>query len=1714
MQRIGIVNRGEAAVRFLTALDTLRREDPEAPKSVALYIQADEEAHFLSLADSKQSLGSKRSAYLDGPLVLAALRKTGCDAAWLGWGFAAEDAEFAACLEEGGITLLGPRSETMRRLGDKVQAKRLAEELEIPVLPWALVSDPETLLQEAERIGYPLMVKAAGGGGGRGIRRVDAPDELRQACQRVQEEVARSFGDGDLFLERFQEHARHIEVQIFGDGEGGVQSLGLRDCSLQRRRQKVVEECPPSHLPPKQAQALETAALRLCKTLRYRSAGTVEFLYDPQSGEAWLMEVNTRLQVEHPITEEVYGVDLLRAQIELARERPSLLEGAQPRGCAIEARVCAEDAHNDFSPAPGRLVRLAFSSGPGIRIDTGYAEGDRISAEFDSMIAKVIAWGPSRESALSRLSQALEQTRIVVEGGACNLSFLRSLLANPEVCAGRGEIGLVERLPFSLPDGREAALIAAALDRFLAQGDRQENGSERHEVEVGGRLFVYRESPHHFRITSKGRGLSLSYRPDGPYQSWLSFNGATHRIERAPGDTNYLVNGEPHRVAQESRGAVLAPSAAMLLEQLKPEGAEVLEGQPLLLLESMKMEIKVKAPVSGRVKEHRVSVGSQVKMGQVLSLIESEGESGESVLSQPVWESSPLKEKIKERLLAGIIGWDVEPQQFEFDLQNLGEEECLSWLGAAVEVAAFFDRRPEASEALSEAVSPSIWLETARRQGLKALPPRRRALLQALLERHGVKEQSGAAFQGALLRIRRAGAALSRSSRAVVAALKLSQGLSVEVLDRLSALDFEQHAAICEAAKNARYEHFERPVLETFRHESMERAKGLLEQLRKGESDWRALLLIPDSILAIFAPAAAEGCVVAQEGVARRLEADTTETSCVAFEAGGRNCHRLGEGERASVVCVCHPEEIESVMTALRTQPPFSRLNLVLLASGEPLYADTLEEQAHRLGLGREDVYAELSPWREIILISVNRRGPPCVRRYRADGQERKERRDILPNTERRLDLDRLTRFDYRRLPSGEGVILFMAQARENPDDVRLLAYAEVRNLQRRSGSPLYLPEVDRVFYEAVYAMQAEREIHDPRRRLQWNRLILRILPVVPLRARVVYHYMKRLAPAARHIGMEKLVVRFRCAEPESPEGISPLMDLSIFDLSGGDTNYAIRSASHRPLMPRTSYESKVVAARRRGLNYPYEIIFMLESGDMGPSGNFEEFDLDVEGRSQSVWQRLRGHNEAGIIFGIMRSRVPRLPNGLVRVLLFSDPTRRMGALAEPECLRVIAALDLAEQMGVPLEWVSVSAGALIDWETGTENLDWTARVLRRIIRFTQAGGEINIIVAGTCVGAQSYWNAEATMLMHTRGLLIMTEQASMVLTGKRALDFSGCVSGEDERAIGGYTSVMGPNGQGQAYAPNLAAAYRLLYRYYDLSYVPPKAKRPPRRDTRDDLKRDISLSPYPADLEHGFKNVGQIFSREHNPDRKRPFAVRPVMAAVADRDLQPLERWAGTHKAETTVVWETRIGGFSALLIGVENRLMPRLTTPSMNGPQSFSGGTLYPRASWKMARAINAASGRRPVVILANLSGFDGSPESLMDLQLEFGAEIGRAVVNFKGLILFVVTSRYHGGAYVVFSQALNPGLKAVALEGSYASVIGGAPAAAVVFLRELRRQSRERQLPQAQVLGELAGRFDNIHTVERALEVGSIQSILKPSALRAYIIQQLEEDYEEGA
>ena len=468
-------------MRLIHAVRDLSAETGVPIETVALYTDADRNSTFVREADVAYDLGpASARPYLDLAVLERALLETGADAAWVGWGFVAEDPAFAELCEKIGVTFVGPSPEAMRKLGDKIGAKLIAEEVGVPVAPWSRgeVSTLEDALRAGDEIGYPLMLKATAGGGGRGIRMVASSEDLTDAYERTSQEALRAFGSGVVFLERLVTGARHVEVQVIADGQGTAWALGVRDCSVQRRNQKIIEESASPVLEPEQAAELKASAERLAVAVGYRGACTVEFLYHPGERLFAFLEVNTRLQVEHPITEITTGTDLVRLQLHVAAG--GRLEGVQPEesGHAVEARLNAEDPDRDFAPSPGRIARLNMPAGPGIRVDTGVREGDSIPADFDSMIAKIIAYGRDREQALGRLRRAMAETTVIIEGGATNKSFVLDLLDQPEVIDGSADTGWIDRVRAEgrLVTHRHSAVALAAAAAHLVEPDRRRRG--------------------------------------------------------------------------------------------------------------------------------------------------------------------------------------------------------------------------------------------------------------------------------------------------------------------------------------------------------------------------------------------------------------------------------------------------------------------------------------------------------------------------------------------------------------------------------------------------------------------------------------------------------------------------------------------------------------------------------------------------------------------------------------------------------------------------------------------------------------------------------------------------------------------------------------------------------------------------------------------------------------------------------------------------------------------------------------------------------------------------------------------------------------------------------------------------------------------------------------------------------------------------------------
>ena len=575
ISKVLVANRGEIAVRVIRAA----RDAGIA--SVAVYAEPDAQAPFASLADEAFALGGTTSAesYLVIDKILDAAEKSGADAIHPGYGFLSENADFAQAVIDAGLTWIGPSPESIRNLGDKVTARHIAERAEAPMAPGTKdpVAGADEVQSFAMEYGLPVAIKAAFGGGGRGMKVAYSAEEIPELFESATREATSAFGRGECFVERYLDRARHVEAQVLADKHGNVVVVGTRDCSLQRRFQKLVEEAPAPFLTEEQRASIHESAKRICREAGYYGAGTVEYLVGAD-GLISFLEVNTRLQVEHPVSEETTGLDLVREQFRIAEGHElSLKEDPTPRGHAFEFRINGEDAAANFMPAPGTIVKYSEPAGPGVRVDSGVVQGSVIGGQFDSMLAKLIVWGPDRETALRRSARALSE--YTVEGLPTVIPFDQAVVADPAFAAEDGNFGVYtkwieEEWDNQLPAHDESTDAEAA----------DAEPSQVHTVEIDGRRIEV--------------ALPASF----------GANGTPRKKKRKGSGAKAAVSGD----------AVTSPMQGTVIKVNVEEGQEVAEGEVLLVLEAMKMENPVKAHKAGTVTGLAVEAGASTTKGSVL----------------------------------------------------------------------------------------------------------------------------------------------------------------------------------------------------------------------------------------------------------------------------------------------------------------------------------------------------------------------------------------------------------------------------------------------------------------------------------------------------------------------------------------------------------------------------------------------------------------------------------------------------------------------------------------------------------------------------------------------------------------------------------------------------------------------------------------------------------------------------------------------------------------------------------------------------------------------------------------------------------------------------------------------------------------------------------------------------------------------------------------
>jgi acetyl/propionyl-CoA carboxylase alpha subunit/acetyl-CoA carboxylase carboxyltransferase component len=1760
IHRLGVFDHGETAVRVLNAAGELNHTQT-APAITTVLIHRDAEAQpwYGREADDVQRLATGAGPCTNADVV-AALRRAQVDTLWLGAWVPGSRADLIAACTAAGIAVIGPDAETVRLLSD---AQRLA-----------------TLHGQADSL--------------------DVGTTTRRA-----------------------------EIDIVADDHGTVWMLGIRDVSPGLDSNALLCELPASGIPDELAARMASAAVDMARKAAYRGAGVVSMVHDGQRFA--VTGFDTAAAPVHAGTEERTGVSIIGWRLRI--HQGAALPANEPAATAVafEARLMAGHTVADGGAASGRIGLLSFPVGSSVRIDASRRVGDRVDAAYP-LLAVVTACGPDRHVALGRLRRALQRTAVVIEGGVCNRSLLLELLGSAELGAGPVDDqwlrGVLARR--TQPAVDPVVLLAAAAEAYEADYQLAKaaffaaaaRGRPEQPATVGAgivlsyggtsyRLDVDRVGPREYSVRHGSTRADLSVDALGAAERRITCGGRRYRLLVAPTGAGWRIetDGGAHHVEREDGMVVRATWPALVVAVHVKPGMQVAAGDPIAVLESMKMETTLTAPMAGVVVSVAVGANTQVEPGAPLMRLRV-GSAGPTTLA--VEAPAPQAAAVD---LSGLL----EPTDFSvkvcrrvygplghyllgYDLPDTGLRKLLTEQRRMAEIADPADAallacedelldiyadlgalyRPKTEDEPDELalhtentqehfVSFLQWLDPVRAD----LPAGFRAGLELALGRFGVRGlERTPALESALMRLFRSFARVDELAGVVGAILqrrmdhcRLLQPTSGPAtkarLDRLTAATQGRQQMVADLARDLRFHCFDEPPMQAAADELLAEMAGHLDRLaQQPDSPDRAarierLVWCPQPVSPLLLASSRHGAE--SQPALRRLVLE------VHIRRYYRNC-KLGEihfGEAGALAFAGVDYSLDGEQAHLLViylpllSLPLASVALGPYLAGLPADRDVVLDAATWREGEAQDIAETARQAGEIlngcafgrsmqrIDLAVTAGAPPSSHvvsfSNAADGSyaENPLYRDLHPMLAKRLEIWRLANFRLERRPAPQDVMLFLGVAHSNPSDRRLFALAEIRDLDAvtdpATGEVTY-PRIERTGLLAMAAMRTELSRFAPRDRPVANRLVLDVGAPWTLPAAQVEALARRFAPLAARAGLEKLVIKVRIPDASATGGLRHAV-LKLEDI-GHSTVVTEGRAGSAPVRPLGSYQQKLLTAARFGSPYPYEIARLFTSGGAGcglPAGSFQELDLDADDELVPV-QREPGTNSAHLVVGLISNPTEVVPEGMKRVMLLSDPTQGLGNLAEPECRRVNAALAYAARHRLPVEWFAVCSGALIAMDSGTENMDWIALTLRRLIEFTQEGGEVNIIVTGINVGGQPYWNAEATMLMHTRGILIMTPASAMVLTGKQALDFSGAVSAEDNFGIGGYDRVMGLNGQAQYWAASFPAACAVLMRHYALAYVVPGERFPRRRPTGDPAGRDVCVSPHAVLAESPFRVIGDLFSQELNAERKQPFDMRSVMRAVADSDSPPLERWKDLAEGDTSIVWDTTIGGIPVCLLGLESHKVARKGFVPADGPPAWTAGTLFPQSSRKTARAINATSGNRPLVVLANLSGFDGSPESMRRRQLEYGAEIGRAVTNFKGPIVFVVVSRYHGGAFVVFSKALNPAMEIAAVEGSVASVIGGTPAAATVFAREVKQRTdadadvraarkalaaasgaeaaRLRgvlaevvERVRSSKLGEVAGEFDAIHTVERALKVGSVDRIIRAQDLRPYVVDALE-------
>jgi acetyl/propionyl-CoA carboxylase alpha subunit len=1617
--RLAIVTRGAPAMRFIRAAREHAHEHGRDLRVIAVHPDAERDALFVRAADEAVSLhdggdpagggGSLSAGVPPLELVEEALVRSRADGAWVGWGPLAQVPAFADLCARLGLVLVGPDGDVLRRLADRVELAELAEQAGVP------------LADEAEaRVARQLEVLTVADHRGTAWA-VDVHDgTLQRRTEKVLVESATGARSG-VDLAALCATAERLMTLVGFSGAGMVTFVrpGSRpDVALLR----VSVGVPLGHGITEMTTGVDLAKLQLHlaeggrlegapRTARGHAvsvrlnAEDAEASLRPAPGTLELLQLPSGpgIRVDTGVTE---GDDLAR------HPDPTIAEVVAWGRDREEARVRLHLAVSNLL-----VVLQGGTTNKGFLLDL-LERPELLTGAYDTTWLDRVASGGGlegvRHADLAVLVAAVDAADVEQRYDQAEL-FASASRGRPQTSA---EVGRTIELVYR---GHDYAVEVTRI------------GRRRYALEVDGtrtELLITRLGPHQSRVEVGSRSVSVVSAVQGG-DLLVEVDGVPHRLRRRDGGV----------VRSPSPGVVVAVPVAPGDEVAAGDTVAVLESMKMERSIAAPFAGRVRSVAVGA----NVQVGAGTPLleldpaGGAPSVVSAPRLAFPDV-TEPVGSGLARCRHGFDVLRRFVLGYDLdaaEARRVATDqvrqLEELTEpsDDLLAGeigvLGSFADLRAVFRTHREIGEDDEDPLlvrSPEEHLHAYMRAvdtGGEGLPERFLRDLDRALARYGVtSRERSPALEEALFWVFRSQRRVAEQVPVIVALLQrwYDQGVDAsgprgaevaEVLDRLVAATLRTQPQVADLAREVRYQLFDAIAMEEARlrafgevdaHVAALQAPDLAPEDRAAHLD--ALVTFPTPLAPrLLGRLAAEperlGALALELLTRRYYRLPTSHEVVVA--ADGRVVVTTtddGDGPVRTVATWSAPDQLGELSATLA---PFlgddadgTRLRVDVCTWRDPATdPDALTAAAHE-ALGP---LAGTPALEHASVATVEARdGDPAVRvehvtfRVGDDGTlvEDVSLRGLQPMMASRLALWRYANFDLRRLDTADGVHLFRGVARSNPKDERLFAIAEVRTLTPvvdDDGRVQRLVEVEWALTRAFDELRGALATMLPATRPVWNRVTLHVWPPIDVGLEDLETIARELAPAAVGLGLEEVDVACRRTDPAT--GSPRECRLRLTGSVGSGFTVTQTDPPVRPLEALDEYTQKVVRSRRRGTPYPYELVDLLTSKGVGGlqtirGGSFVEHDLDETGRLVPV-SRPPGLNRAGIVVGVVSNTTARYPEGMTRVILLGDPTRALGAITGAECDRILAGLDLAEERGLPVEWFALSAGARIALDSGTENMDGVAAVLRRLIEFTQAGGEVNVVVTGINVGAQPYWNAEATMLMHTKGILVMTPDSAMVLTGKLSLDFSGSVSAEDNFGIGGYERVMGPNGQAQYWAPDLPGACRVLLSHYEHGYVAPGERFPRRATTRDPLDRDVRTAPHRLPGSP-LTTVGDIFDPALNPDRKQPFDIRSVMRAVLDEDHPPMERWADLADGDTAVVWDAHLGGIPVCAIGLEAHALSRRGMVPADGPEQWTSRDAVPdvvaegRPGRQRLQRLPAARGARQPVGVRRLPGIDATP------------------------------------------------------------------------------------------------------------------------------------------